>query len=533
MENAYQLTGQNLIAGKFSARGIEQFKAIDPDTMEELPESFCIASKEEIEEAMQASIAAFRAYQNIEPTQRALFLEAIAQEMLDLDDQLIQRVMLEAALPEARVVGERGRTVGQLRSFAELIRAGDWVEPVIDLADPGRSPIPKSDIRKCLKPLGPVVVFGASNFPLAYSTSGGDTAAALAAGNTVVVKAHPSHPGTTELVAASIARAAQSTGMPKGVFSMLQDNGIEVGTLLVSHPLTKAVGFTGSYTGGMALQKLAMERTEPIPVFAEMGSVNPVLLLPAALEKKGKEIATQYTGSITMGAGQFCTNPGLLIGLKGKPLDDFAQSLGEGLVGTSPQNMLNKGIAESYNQAVENITRKPGITAMPSLEAGQGNQCAAQLSMVSGADFLKDSELLHEIFGPHSLLVCCDSKEELEAVVQSLNGQLTGTVIGENDELGEYTSCIDLLKDKVGRIILNGVPTGVEVCAGMHHGGPFPATTDSRFTSVGPDAIRRFARPVCYQDWPDHLLPAALQDHNPLELNRYVDGKWSMEKISR
>ena len=533
MGEAQQITGKNWIGGKLSSKGTKHFKAMDPATMEELPELFSVASAEEIEDAMESAKEAFKVYQNIEATERASFLEAIAQEMLDLGDELVQRVMQEAALPEARVIGERGRTVGQLRSFAELIRAGDWIEPVIELADPGRSPLPKPDIRKCLKPLGPVVVFGASNFPLAYSTAGGDTAAALAAGNTVVVKGHPSHPGTTELVAVAIARAAKNTGMPQGVFSMLQDNGIEVGTSLVCHPFTKAVGFTGSYTGGMALQKLAMERTEPIPVFAEMGSVNPVLILPEALKNRGQEIAEQYTGSITMGAGQFCTNPGLLIGINGKPLNDFAQSLGEGLAETSPQSMLNKGISESYNRAIDNITKKQGITSIPSLEVGKGNQCTAQLSVVSGADFLDDPELLHEIFGPHSLLVCCDSTEELEKVVQSLNGQLTGTVIGENDELGEYTNCIDLLKDKVGRIILNGVPTGVEVCAGMHHGGPFPATTDSRFTSVGPDAIRRFARPVCYQDWPDQLLPSALQDHNPLELNRYVDGKWSMEKISR
>jgi len=533
MGEAQQITGKNWIGGKLSSKGTKHFKAMDPATMEELPELFSVASAEEIEDAMESAKEAFKVYQNIEATERASFLEAIAQEMLDLGDELVHRVMQEAALPEARVIGERGRTVGQLRSFAEQIRGGDWVEPVIELAEPGRSPIPKPDIRKCLKPLGPVVVFGASNFPLAYSTAGGDTAAALAAGNTVVVKGHPSHPGTTELVATAIARAAKSTGMPQGVFSMLQDNGLDVGVALVSHPHTKAVGFTGSYNGGMALQKLAMERVEPIPVFAEMGSVNPVLLFPEVLNKKGKEIAAQYTGSITMGAGQFCTNPGLLIGIKGKPLDDFAQSLGEGLAGTAPQSMLNKGISESYNLAVENITKKQAITAFPSAEAGNGNQCAAQLSVVNGAGFLADPSLLHEIFGPHSLLVCCDSKEEMETVIQSLNGQLTGTVMGENDELGEYSRCIELLKDKVGRIIMNGVPTGVEVCAGMHHGGPFPATTDSRFTSVGPDAIRRFARPVCYQDWPDHLLPAALQDQNPLALNRYVDGKWSTEKISR
>jgi NADP-dependent aldehyde dehydrogenase len=433
--------------------------------------------------------------------------------------------MQESGLPEGRLIGERGRTVNQLRLFAKVAEESSWVDATIDLAQPDRQPIPKPDIRRMLVPIGPVVVFTASNFPLAFSTAGGDTASALAAGNPVIIKAHESHLGTNALVAFAIQKAAQKTGMPNGVFSSLNGTGQDLGQRLAKHPLTKAVAFTGSYKAGKALFDTAAQRDEPIPVFAEMGSVNPVLLCEAALKNRGIEIAKQYAGSVTLGVGQFCTNPGLLIGSEGTDLDDFIKELSKAITETTPSTMLNEGICKNYDRNKNNVLNQSGVNLEgESNISNEENEGRPTVASVSGTDFLKSQNLSKEVFGPFTLVVKCESEEVLKLVIKNLKGQLTATVMAEENEFKKYESLINNLQDKVGRILFNGVPTGVEVCPAMQHGGPFPATTDSRFTSVGSAAIKRFARPLAFQSWPKNLLPDELKDGNPLGIWRTVDG---------
>jgi NADP-dependent aldehyde dehydrogenase len=418
--------------------------------------------------------------------------------------------------------------MGQLKMFAELIREGSWVDARIDQADPNREPLPKPDTRLMLMAVGPVVVFGASNFPLAFSAAGGDTASALAAGCPVVVKAHRSHPGTAELVGQAVQKAARETGMPEGVFAVLHGRGRQVGDALVKHPATKAVGFTGSLAGGRALFDTAAARPEPIPVYAEMGSLNPVFVLPGALEERGEAIAEGLLGSVTLGVGQFCTNPGLVLGVEGEPLTRFVNKTSELFVGAAPETMLNAGICDAYNAGVQtlsstegvNLGGKSGVDANPNQ-----TQAASYVFTTDVATFAKYPELSEEVFGPTTLVVTCGAKEDLEGVARNLDGHLTATLHGTEADMAEHRELIAILEQKVGRLIFNGFPTGVEVCSSMHHGGPYPATTDGRSTSVGTAAIFRFTRLVSYQDFPQNSLPLELQNDNPLGIWRLVDNE--------
>ena len=474
---------------------------------------------------MALATDAYKIYKDFSGNKKAEFLESIALEIEALGDELIDTYCKESGLPEGRARGERGRTIGQLRSFAALLKDGSWVEAVIEKAQPDREPMPKADIRKMLFPLGPVVVFGASNFPLAFSTAGGDTASALAAGCPVIVKSHPMHAGTGELVASAIIKAAEKTEMPNGVFSNLNSSGVEVGQQLVKHPKVKAVGFTGSFKGGTALYRLASERGEPIPVFAEMGSINPVVILPSALEKDGNRWATKYASSITLGAGQFCTNPGLLLGLESSKLDAFINTLSNEILKLEPTCMLHPNIHANYQEGRTELSSQNGVIIMAEYDKDtQVNAAKPIIVKVSGAEFLANTKLHKEVFGPFSIVVSCKNASELENVLNQLEGQLTGTVLGSEDDLFEYLPVVDALQNRVGRILFNRVPTGVEVCSSMVHGGPFPASTDARFTSVGTSAIKRWVRPVSFQDWPNKFLPQALQDDNPLGIVRLEEG---------
>jgi len=526
------INGNNVIAGNYVEVEGEVFKATDPSTGKQLTGDFYAADALLIEKTLNAATAAFKVYRIIAPAAKATFLRTIADKLIAVGEDLINRAVAESGLPVARITGELGRTTGQLRMFADLVEEGSWVDAVIDTAQPERTPIPRSDIRRMFSPIGPVVIFGASNFPLAFSVAGGDTASALAAGCPVVVKAHPAHPGTSALVAAAISAAATETGMPAGVFSMLYDNGYTVGAQLVKHEQTKAVAFTGSYNGGMALIKLAQERKSPIPVFTEMGSINPVILLPAILNAQPEALASKYAGSITLGAGQFCTNPGLLLAIKSEGLDRFVASLSGAIEITPSATMLTPGIWKNYEKLSGEILAEPGIqlvTKSTAINIENVNQSVATIAKVSAQTFITNKKFGEEVFGPWSLLVVADDAAQLQQVIESLDGQLTATVMAEKEELPLYGDLLNALTEKTGRIILNGVPTGVEVCAAMQHGGPFPATSDSRFTSVGTGAVYRFVRPIAWQDWEDSLLPPELQQANPLNIWRQVNNKWTKE----
>jgi len=526
------ITGNNYIGSKLSANASKTFKTFNPQLNIENEPIFTEASSEEIDLAVTLASNAFKTYRAISGKKKAEFLNAIADEILALDDELIETYCSETGLPEGRAKGERGRTVFQLRSFADLVSEGSWVEAAIDTAQPDRTPVPKPDLRKMLIPLGPVVVFGASNFPLAYSTAGGDTAAALAAGCPVIVKSHPMHAGTGELVASAIIKAAEKTGMPNGVFSNLNSSGIEVGVQLVKNPGVKAIGFTGSIRGGRALYDLASQREEPIPVFAEMGSVNPVIILPEALKNKNKSLAKTYASSITLGTGQFCTNPGLLLGIKGESLTNFINELSQEIVQIEPSCMLHPNIIGAYENNKEKAFSQAELTVVANPDVDVKDNYARQaITTVEGKTFLINTTLHQEVFGPYSMVVQSEDVNQLEEIISKLEGQLTGTVIAENDEANEYSSVIDDLQNRVGRIIYNGVPTGVEVCPAMVHGGPYPASTDSRFTAVGIHSIKRWVRPFSYQDWPNNLLPDELKNENPLEISRLVNGNNTTSKI--
>ncbi len=475
----------------------------------------------EIDAVLKKSQEAFLEYRKAKGVAKAIFLEAIAAEIEALGPALLQKGMEETNLPEARLTGERARTCNQLRQFAAMVKEGSWVDARIDTAIPDRTPLPKPDLRKMMVPLGPVVVFGASNFPFAYSTAGVDTASALAAGCTVVLKAHPAHPATSELVAGAIAKAVQKTGMPTNVFQHVHGTSFESGKALVQHPLTKAVGFTGSFSGGMALYNYAVQRKEPVPVFAEMGSINPVFILPGALKARSEKVADMYAASITQSVGQFCTNPGLMLSMKGTDLDKFQDQLATKMKAIAPGTMLHPGIATNFKKNRDKALAQKGVTvAAESTEKPKENQGTSTLAVVDAIDFLNNPVLEEEVFGPYSLLVKASGLDQLKEAVLKMPGQLTATVIGEEDELVEYADFIQLLAERAGRVIINGVPTGVEVCPAMHHGGPFPATTDSRFTSVGTDAVKRFVRPVSFQNFPDALLPDELKQNNPLGIWR-------------
>lgn len=526
------ITGKNYIGSSLSANGPKTFKTFNPLLNIENEQYFTEASDQEIHDAVAIASEAFLVFRTMSGVKKAAFLSAIADEILALDDELIQVYCSETGLPEGRAKGERGRTVGQLRSFANLVAEGSWVEATIDTAMPERTPVPKPDLRKMLVPLGPVVIFGASNFPLAYSTAGGDTAAAFAAGCPVVVKSHPMHAGTGELVAQAIIKAAERTGMPNGVFSNLNSSGIEVGQKLVAHPEIKAVGFTGSICGGRALYDLASSREEPIPVFAEMGSINPVILLPKALEQRAESIAQTYASSITLGTGQFCTNPGLILGVKGEGLDAFTEHLGRGILEIAPSVMLHPNIFDAFERNKDQALAQEKMNLVADYEGSvQPNFAKQAVTTVDGKTFLENTTLHHEVFGPFSLVVQCEDETELALIISKLEGQLTGTVISEDMEAERYPGIIEALQNRVGRIIFNGVPTGVEVCPSMVHGGPYPASTDSRFTAVGIHSIKRWVRPFSYQDWPNSLLPDELKNENPLGITRTINGELSKQNI--
>lgn len=509
-----ELQGTSIIGlsrGRVGGTGLQGF---NPATGEDLLPVYHSASLAEVDHAAQLAHAAFATYSRTTGAERARFLRRIAENIEGIGDHVIRRANQETALPEQRLRTETARTCNQLRLFAELVEEGSWVDARIDHGDPDRQPLPKPDVRSMLRPLGPVVVFGASNFPLAFSVAGGDTASALAAGNPVIVKAHPAHPGTSELVGLAISEAARGCELSEGVFSLLYDAGNEVATALVRHPLIKAGGFTGSRAGGRALFDIACSRPEPIPFYAEMSSVNPVFVLPGALRERSDEIAAGLHASVTLGAGQFCTNPGLVFLADNGDSDAFVKKLGQSMTDTAEQTMLTPAISANYRK---------GISARMNHVAVQTIGASA-LFKTTATDFLAYPELAEELFGPSTLVVIYT--DQLLELVKALEGQLTATIHGSEDDLRANQDLIRLLETKVGRLIFNGFPTGVEVGHAMVHGGPYPATSDGRYTSVGTRAICRFTRQVCFQDFPNSTLPAALQDANPLNIWRMIDGEF-------
>jgi 2,5-dioxopentanoate dehydrogenase len=489
------------------------------------------ATLPQIDTAMQEAWKGFHAYRKLSLKQRADFMRAIATEIENIGDELLMITGAETNLPEARLRNERARTIFQLNSYADACEKGDWLETRIDTAIPDRNP-PKPDIRKMLVPLGPVVVFGASNFPYAYSTAGGDTACAFAAGCPVIVKAHPAHAETSELVATAILKAAEKCNMPKGIFTHIHGADNEVGEALIKHPLTRAVGFTGSFFGGKQLFDWANQRKEPIPVFAEMSSINPVFLLPEKLKQSAADVAKMYAPSITLGVGQFCTNPGLIIGLESEGLQSFISALGEEIKKATPGTMLHPGIFKNYVERRANSLSQSDVETIAVSETEpQLNQGAPTVASASGEAFLNNPILHQEVFGPYSIIIRCKDMTEMIEVVKNLEGQLTATLMATETDILYHEELVEAVKNICGRFILNSVPTGVEVCLSMQHGGPFPATTDSRFTSVGSDGIKRFARPIAFQNWANELLPEELKNENPLELWRTVNNQLTKEKI--
>lgn len=524
--------GKQWIGGRLSAEGKSSFKAYDPRTGNELEGSFLEAGSAEAEAAALAAGEAFDAYRRTDSASRADFLDRIAGEIMELGDFLVQRCSAETGLPEARIVSERGRTTGQLRLFAELLREGSWVDARIDLADPARQPLPRPDLRSMLVALGPVAVFGASNFPLAFSVAGGDSASALAAGCPIIAKAHPSHPGTCELIAGAITRAIKASGMPEGVFSMIHSQASEGGLALVKHPQVKAVGFTGSLRGGRALFDAAAARPEPIPVYAEMGSSNPVFILAGALGERAEQIAQGLASSMTLGVGQFCTSPGLVFLEECVEVEDFTKALVRSLQATKEAPMLNRGIWSAYRAGVRELAAKRGIRHLvqdASLLDESAIRGTASLFQADLDSFLADDSLQEEVFGPSALMLPRVPRAGLEDIASGLHGHLTASVWGNEEDLKAAQGLFRILETKVGRIIVNAFPTGVEVSQAMVHGGPYPSSTDSRSSSVGTIAIRRFARPVCYQSFPQEALPPELQNLNPKGISRLVNGRITEE----
>lgn len=521
------LFGKNIIAGQFDESAATQGSFAAPAGLGEFTE----AGAAQIDAALQAAAQAFEQLPALSAEQRATFLERIADEILALGDELIETAHAESALPKERLTGERGRTMGQLKLFAAVVREGSWVEARIDLAQPARQPLPKPDIRRMLIPIGPVVVFAASNFPLAFSVAGGDTASAFAAGCPVVLKAHPAHPATSELVGRAIVKAAEATGMPSGIFSLLHGVSHELGLGLVRHPLAKAVGFTGSLRAGRALFDAAAQRPEPIPVYAEMGSTNPVFILPGALQERAEALAEGLKGSVTLGVGQFCTCPGLAVAVQDENFARFTAKLQDLFAAAAPAPMLYSGIAKSYAAGVEQRSGLSGLAAtVATAEADASrNEARAALFTTDAATFNQHPELSEELFGPSTVVVGCRERAELEQIARNLEGHLTATIHGTAADLAEYKWLVDILANKAGRLVFNGFPTGVEVCPSMQHGGPYPATTDARTTSVGTAAIQRFARPVAYQGFPSEALPVELQNANPRGIWRLVDNQLTQD----
>ncbi|MFK7925090.1 MAG: aldehyde dehydrogenase (NADP(+)) [Bacteroidia bacterium] len=521
-----ELQGTQWIGQTASRERTETFNAYNPATAEPLVQAFHEASAAEIDAAVRLAETAYDSYRQLSREQRADFIDEIGTQIMALGDALLEQCHLESALPMGRLKGERGRTVNQLRLFAKVVREGSWVSARIDRALPDRKPMPRVDMRQMLMPLGPVVIFGASNFPLAFSVAGGDTASALAAGCPVVVKGHPAHPATSEMVGRAILAAAAKTDMPDGVFSLVHGAGHQVGQRLVQHPLIHAVGFTGSFRGGKALFDLANQREVPIPVYAEMGSTNPVFVLPEA-QASFESIAKGLASSVTLGVGQFCTNPGLVFLPESEHQSAFATALQNAIQASEAGTMLTSGIREAFEAGIARLEETLGSVPAGN-KSDTANAAAGQIYETDLATFLEHPELAEEVFGPTSVLVRANEKEALLEAARGLEGHLTATIHGTDDDLYEYQELISILERKVGRLVFNGFPTGVEVCDAMVHGGPYPATTAPQTSSVGTLAIKRFARPICYQNLPEDLLPPALQDPNPLRIWRLVNGNMQL-----
>ena len=528
-----ELRGLSLLGSRLASGGGPQFRALNPADGTQLPPVFYSATRDELDSAARLAADAFPVYSRLPGRLKAELLRSIAANIEQIAEPLVARAIQETALPAARLQGETARTCNQLRLFADLVEEGSWVDARIDPALPERRPLPRPDIRSLLRPLGPVAVFAASNFPLAFSVAGGDTASALAAGNPVIVKAHAAHPGTSELVGHAVREAVRQHSLPEGVFSLLFDAGFEIGTQLVSHPAVKAVGFTGSRAGGDALRQAAASRSEPIPVFAEMGSVNPVFILPGAMRERGQQIAAGLHASMTLGAGQFCTKPGLVLLANDDPARLFARKLCDLVAAPGSFTLLNPGIQSAYKKGVAQRAQTGSAQKLAEGPAPTGSGCAAA-AVVFQADveeFLRDPSLGEELFGPSTLLINYSTHDQLLQLARSLEGHLTATLHGTGQDLADYRDLVQILENKIGRIIFNGFPTGVEVCHAMVHGGPYPATSDSRTTSVGTLAILRFVRPVCFQDFPQQALPPELQDSNPLGIWRLLDGRFTRDPL--
>ena len=527
-----QINGHLLVGGEDVCVDGARFKAFDPARAIELEPAFCVADAQVIDSACELAVAAFDAYRETTPEARAQLLEAIATELDIIGEALVERAMAETALPRARLEGELGRTTGQLRLFAAVVRAGHWQGVTLDRALIERQP-QRPDLRRRKIPLGPVAVFGASNFPLAFSVTGGDTVSALAAGCPVVVKAHPAHPGTSELAGRAICKAVRACGLPDGAFSLIQGNDHASGEALVKHPGIRAVGFTGSRSGGLALMRHAAARTAPIPVYAEMSSVNPMYLLPAALAARAETLAQGFVDALTLGCGQFCTNPGLLLGIDGSDLDQFILATSDAIAIKPQGAMLSAGIHAAFMAATESLSTHAGVTRIAA-SRDSGDSCGArpQFFATDAETFLANSMLQDEIFGPVSVLVRCRDAREMLRVTDHLEGQLTATLHMDAADLPLARELLPKLERLAGRVLANGFPTGVEVSYAMVHGGPFPATSDGRTTSVGTAAIERFLRPVCYQNLPSELLALAVADDNPLALWRTLDGSLTAPALS-
>lgn len=526
-----ELMGQQLIAGRSSAQSPDIFYANNPATRERIEPGFHEASAGEIDAACVAAAEAFGAIRAKSAGEKAKLLRAIADQIMAVGDDLVTRAVEETGLPKGRIEMERGRTCNQLRLFADVVEEGSWVDARIDRAQPDRQPIPKPDLRRMLVPIGPVVVFGASNFPLAFSVGGGDSASALAAGCPVVCKGHPAHPGTSELVARAAAAAVQQCRFPAATFSLIQGAKVEAAIALVTHPAIQAVGFTGSLQAGRALFDHAAKRPQPIPIYAEMGSTNPVFVLPGALKQRGEEIAKGLVGSVTMGVGQFCTKPGLVFMPESAEATKLIEAATAALSAVSPAVMLHAGIRDHFQANAKRLGETPGVSTKVASQtsAAPGFGQSAMFFQTTAENFLARPEIGIEVFGPSTVAVTASSREQILQAARSLQGHLTATIHGTPEDLREWKELIDILQTKVGRIIFNGWPTGVEVTHAMVHGGPYPATTDPRATSVGTAAIHRWARPVCFQGFPSDTLPDELRDGNPRGIWRMVEGKISRD----
>ena len=527
-------TGKSFIGFREGAQGGATFRAFNPATGEPLDPEFQAATPEEVDLAARLAAEAFVSYRLLSGAAKAEFLNSIARNIEAVAEPLVERAHLETALPKPRLQSETARTCNQLRLFAQVVKEGSWVNARIDRADPNRKPLPKPDIRSMWRPLGPVVVFSASNFPLAFSVAGGDTASAFAAGNPVIVKAHSAHPGTSQIVGEAVRASVRAQGLHEGVFSLIFGAGTSVGASLVKHPLIKAGAFTGSTGAGRALMNLAAARPEPIPFYGELGSTNPVFLLPGAMQARAARIAEDLYGSFTLGAGQFCTKPGLIFFSEGKPADTLVSELKSKVERAPEFALLTKGISGDYDKEAHGRKERTDLKVVA--EGAQRNNAnpysaGAALYQTEISSFLADPGLSEEHFGPSTLLIRYSSKEQILEAARNLEGHLTATIHGTEEDLRDFSELISILENKVGRILFNGFPTGVEVCHAMVHGGPYPASTDGRTTSVGTQAIYRFARPVCYQNLPDAALPVELQNANALGIWRMVDGRLTQDVL--